>query len=334
MDYRNLGKCGVKVSPVCLGTMMFGGQTSEADSVRIIHEALGRGVNFIDMADMYNAGESEVVTGKAIADRRDQVVLATKGRNKMGEGPNDVGGSRYHMMRAVDDSLRRLGTDRIDIYYYHAPDEATPLDETLRALEDMVQAGKVLYVALSNFRAWQISRALWLQDALNMHPLTCIQPLYNIFNRDVEVEILPMCQHHGLGVVTYSPLARGLLTGKYRPGESFPEGSRASRQDPRMLQAELREASIELSQQIRAYAEEKKGCSAAKFSIAWCLANPIVSSVILGPRTMEQFEDNWEALEIEITAEDEAFVDGIVPTGEHSGKGFQDSAYPITGRGR
>ena len=334
MDYRNLGKCGVKVSPVCLGTMMFGGQTSESDSIRIVHEALGRGVNFVDTADMYNAGESEVVTGKAIADRRDQVVLATKGRNKMGEGPNDVGGSRFHMMRAVEDSLRRLGTDRIDVYYYHAPDESTPLEETLRALEDMVQAGKVLYVALSNFRAWRISEALWMQDALGMHPLTCIQPLYNIFNRDVEVEILPMCQHHGLGVVTYSPLARGLLTGKYRPGEAFPEGSRASRQDARMLQAELRDASIELSQQIRQYAEEKKGCSSTQFSIAWCLANPILSAVILGPRTMEQFDDNWKALELEITPEDEAFVDSLVPVGEHSGKGFQDSAYPITGRGR
>jgi len=332
MEYRNLGKAGVKVSPICLGTMMFGGQTSEADSIRIIHQAGDLGVNFIDTANMYNAGESEVVTGKAIADRRGRFVLATKGRQKMGEGPNEQGGSRPHLMKALDDSLKRLGTDYVDIYYYHAPDFSTPIDETLRAMDDMVRSGRVHYIACSNFRAWRIMEALWASDRLELESFACVQPLYNIFNRDIEVEVLPTCREYGLGVVSYSPLARGLLTGKYRPGETFPEGSRASRNDPRMQQAELRDASIEMSQSIAEYAENTKGCASTHFALAWCLANPILTSIILGPKTIEQFEDNMKCLDVEITAEDEDFINDLVPIGDHSGKGFQDTAYPITGR--
>lgn len=334
MEYRKLGKAGVKVSPICLGTMMFGGQTSEADSIRIIHQAHDQGINFIDTANMYNAGESEVVTGKAIADRRDQIILATKGRQKMGDGPNDQGGSRVHMMKALDDSLKRMGTDYVDIYYYHAPDYDTPIDETLRALDDMVRSGRVHYIACSNFRAWRIMEALWTSDRLGLSAFSCLQPLYNIFNRDIEVEVLPACEEYGLGVVSYSPLARGLLTGKYRPGESFPEGSRASRNDPRMLQAEIRDASIELSQTIANYAETTKGCASTHFALAWCLANPLLTSIILGPKSVEQFEDNMKCLDVEITSADEDFIDDLVPVGEHSGKGFQDTAYPIEGRPR
>ncbi|MBX3438499.1 MAG: aldo/keto reductase [Planctomycetaceae bacterium] len=333
MDYRQLGRCGVRVSPICLGTMMFGGQTSEADAVRIIHQAVDRGVNFIDTANMYNAGESEVVVGKAIADRRDAVILATKGRQKMGAGPNDWGASRVHLMRELDNSLRRLNVETIDIYYQHAPDETTPLEESLRALDDMVHSGKVQYIACSNFRAWRLCEALWTSDRLNLNRFVCVQPLYNIVNRDIEVELLPLCREHGIGVVTYSPLARGILTGKYRPGEAYPEGSRAARNDPRMQQAELRAASIEISQQLVAHCEQK-GCSPSQFALAWCLANRIVTSVIIGPKTVDQFNDNMQSLAIEITPEDEAFVDALVPPGEHSGKGFQDSAYPITGRDR
>ena len=333
MDYRQLGRCGTRVSPICLGTMMFGGQTSAADSTRIIHKAIDQGVNFIDTANMYNAGESEVVVGKAIADRRDSVILATKGRQKMGDGPNDWGGSRVHMMRELDNSLRRLNLDDVDIYYYHAPDETTPIEETLRAMDDMVRSGKVRYIAVSNFRAWRVCEALWTSDRLNLNKFVCVQPLYNIVNRDIEVELLPLCQEHGLGVVSYSPLARGILTGKYKPGAAFPEGSRASRNDPRMLQAELRDASIELSQQLVTHCE-KKGCAPSQFALAWVLANPILTSVIIGPKTEAQFDDNMQALSVEITDEDEQFIDTLVPPGEHSGKGFQDTAYPITGRGR
>ncbi|REJ81271.1 MAG: aldo/keto reductase [Planctomycetota bacterium] len=333
MDYRNLGRCGVKVSPVCLGTMMFGGQTSEADSIRIIHKAHDLGVNFIDTANMYNAGESERVVGKAIADRRDSIVLATKGRQKMGDGPNQQGGSRKHLMAEFDASLKRLGTDYVDIYYYHAPDFSTPIDETLRALDDMVKSGRAHYIACSNFRAWRICEALWTSDRLNLNRYVCIQPLYNIVNRDIEVEILPLCEEYGLGVVSYSPLARGILTGKYTKFGEYPEGSRASRDDVRMRQAELRPESIEISQKLVAHCQQK-GCNPSQFALAWVLANPILTSVIIGPRTIEQFEDNMGCLDVEITDDDEAFVDSLVPPGEHSGFGFQDEVYPITGRGR
>lgn len=333
MDYRNLGKCGVKVSPVCLGTMMFGGQTNEADSIAIIHKACDQGINFIDTANMYNAGESERVVGRAIADRRDHVVLATKGRQKMGTGPNQHGGSRLHLMHELDASLNRLGTDYIDIYYFHAPDESTPVDESLRALDDMVRSGRVHYIACSNFRAWQICESLSTSERLNLHCYVCIQPLYNIVNRDIEVEVLPMCQEFGLGVVSYSPLARGILSGKYAKFGEYPEGSRASRGDVRMNQAELRPASIEIGRKISAYCEQK-GCTASQFALAWVLANPILTSVIIGPRTMQQYDDNIQCLDVEVTMEDETFVNQLVPPGEHSGFGFQDEAFPVTGRGR
>ena len=332
MEYVNLGRAGVKVSPVCLGTMMFGGATNESDSIAIMHKAFDLGVNFVDTANIYNAGESEVVVGKAIADRREKVILATKGRQFMGQGPNESGASRVHLMHELEASLRRLNTDYIDVYYQHTPDDETPIEETLRTLDDMVRSGKVRYIACSNFRAWRLCEALWTSDKLNLNAFVCVQPLYNIVNRDIEVELLPLCQEHGVGVVPYSPLARGILTGKYKPGESYPEGSRASRNDPRMMQAEIRESSFEIAQQITGYCE-KNGVVPSRFALAWCLANPIITSVIIGPRTMEQFEDNMGFLDVTVNDADEEFINNLVPPGEHSGKGFQDSAYPITGRG-
>ena len=333
MQYRNLGRTGVKVSRLCLGTMMFGGPAPEADSIRIIHRAIDDGINFIDTANIYNAGESEVVVGKAIADRRHQVVLATKGRQAMGTGPNTSGATRLHLMRELDNSLRRLGTDFVDIYYVHTPDYETPIEETLRALDDMVRSGKVHYIACSNFRAWRLCEALWTSQRLNLHAFCCVQPLYNMVNRDIEVELLPLCQEYNIGVVSYSPLARGILTGKYKPGETAPEGSRAARKDPRMLQAEWREDSLKVAAEIAAHCQSR-GVSPSQFALAWCLANPIITSIIIGPRTLEQYEDNLGCLEINVTDEDEALVDSLVPPGEHSGKGFQDPAYPVTGRGR
>jgi aryl-alcohol dehydrogenase-like predicted oxidoreductase len=331
VEYRILGRTGVRVSPLCLGTMMFGGQTTEADSVRIIHKAIDKGINFIDTADMYVAGESERIVGKAIADRRAEIVLATKGRNKMGEGPNDWGTSRLHMRQALDASLQRLAVDCIDLYYIHSPDYNTPIDETLRFLDDAVHQGKVLYPACSNFRAWRVCEALWTGDKLGLAPIAAVQPLYNLVNRDIEVELLPLCQAKNIGVVSYSPLARGILTGKYKPGEAFPAGSRAARNDKRMNDAELREESLAIAQQIAAHCQ-KKDIAPSQFALAWCLANPIITSIILGPRTMEQFDDNLAALQAEFTADDEAFVDSLVPAGCHSGKGFQDPNYPVAGR--
>ncbi len=331
MHYRLLGRTGVRVSPLCLGTMMFGNQTSEADSIAIIDKALSQGINFVDTADMYVAGESERVVGKALAGRRQQVVLATKGRSKMGEGPNDWGASRLHLRQALDASLSRLATDCVDLYYVHTPDYNTPIDETLRFLDDAVRQGKILYTACSNFRAWRVCEALWTSDKLGLAPFAAVQPLYNLVNRDVEVELLPLCQARQLGVVSYSPLARGILTAKYKPGEKFPAGSRAARDDKRLKEAELRGESLEISQRLAAHCQAK-GVAPSQFALAWCLANPIITSIILGPRTMEQFDDNLAALGVAITAEDEAFVDSLVPPGEHSGKGFQDPAYPVLGR--
>lgn len=313
--------------------MMFGGPTSADDSIRIMHAALDRGVNFFDTANMYVAGESETVVGRAIADRRDQVVLATKGRAPMGTGPNDAGASRVHLRRALEASLRRLKVDCVDIYYVHTPDYATPVEETLRALDDFVREGKVHYIACSNVRAWRLMEALATSDRLNLHHFTCVQPLYNICNRDIEVELLPLCREHGVGVVSYSPLARGILSGKYRVGEPFPEGSRAARNDKRMQQAELRDESFEVAEVLRQHCE-RTGRTLSQFALAWCLANPLITSVIIGPRTWEQFEDNLGCVDLSLSPEDEELVDRLVPHGEHTGKGYRDPQYPVTGRVR
>ncbi len=331
MEYRTLGRTGVEVSRLCLGTMMFGGQTDEAESIRIMHRALDEGINFFDTANMYNAGQSEVVIGKALRDRREDVVLATKGGAPMGSGANDRGASRRHLTRHLDQSLQRLATDHIDLYYVHVPDARTPIDETLRALDDFVHQGKVRYLGCSNFRAWQLCRALWVSDRRGLASFACVQPLYNIVNRDIEVELLPLCEEQQLGVVSYSPLARGILTGKYQPGASYPEGSRAARKDKRMQEAELREASLQVAAELTRHCQTR-GISSSHFAAAWCLANRRVTSIILGPRTMEQFSDNLGCLEVTISEEDEALVDSLVPPGEHSGKGFPDPAYPVVGR--
>jgi len=312
---------------------MFGGPTGEDESVRMIHAALERGINFVDTANIYNRGESERVVGRALAGRRDGVVLATKGRQPMGDGPNEQGASRLHLMHELEASLRRLQVDYVDIYYTHTPDYDTPIEETLRAMEDLVRQGKTRYIACSNFRAWRLCEALWVSDVRDWNRFVCVQPLYNLVNRDIEVELLPLCHAKRVGVVTYSPLARGILTGKYAPGKPPGEGTRAGRSDPRMLQAEWREASLEVAARIAQHCGAR-GVAPSQFALAWCLANPIVTSVIIGPRTPEQLEDNLACLDVAISDEDEALVDQLVPPGEHSGHGFQDSAYPVTGRGR
>lgn len=331
MEYVNLGRAGVKVSRLCLGTMMFGGPTDEAESIRIIHRALDAGINFVDTANVYNAGESEVVTGRAIRDRRSQVVLATKVKNAMGEGPNDQGLSRGHVIRECENTLRRLGTDTIDVYYMHAPDLSTPLEESLQAMDDLVRQGKVRYVACSNYYAYQVALMLGIAERRNLERITCVQPLYNIVNREIEVELLPFCAEQGIGVVPYSPLARGVLTGKYRPGQAPPEGSRAARGDRRIHQTELREESYVVAQQLRTLTEAR-GCTLSQYALAWVLASPVVTSAIIGPRTMEQLEDNLPALDVKLTPEDERTVDELVPPGWRTGRGFNDPNYPVRGR--
>lgn len=331
MKYRTLGRAGVKVSSLCLGTMMFGGPTNEKDSIRIIHRALDAGINFLDTANVYNGGESERVIGKAVSENREKWVIATKVHGTMGDDVNESGSHRFHIMSAVEESLKRLGTDHIDVYYLHRWDAATRIAESLRALDDCVRQGKVRYIACSNFEAWRVCEALWTSDKLGLEEFVCVQPLYNIVNRDVEVELLPFCEKYGVGVVPYSPLARGVLSGKYLRGEKPPKGSRAARQDRRILQTELRDESFDVAQELKPLADAH-GKTLTQFTLAWVLANPTITSVIIGPRTMEQLEDNLGCLDCPVTADDEKAIDALVPPGEHTGKGYNDPAYPVLGR--
>jgi len=331
MDYRNLGRSGLKVSPLCLGTMLFGGPTAEPDAVEIIAKAADFGINFIDTADVYNDGVSEQIVGRAIAKTRDRWVLATKLCNAMGESPNARGLSRKWMMQAADASLKRLGTDYIDVYYLHKEDHATPLDETVRAMGDLVRQGKVRYFGVSNYRAWRVAEICRLADQMGIDRPVVSQPYYNAMNRVPELEHLPACGFYGLGVVPYSPLARGVLTGKYAPDAPPPSDSRVARQDKRILQTEWRRESLVLAQEIKAHAE-KQGITAGQFAISWVLNNRLVTAAIAGPRTMAQWDDYAGALAYRFTAEDESLIDRLVVSGHPSTAGYNDPAYPIEGR--
>jgi aryl-alcohol dehydrogenase-like predicted oxidoreductase len=327
-----LGRAGLRVSPLCLGTMTYGATCDAAEARRIADRCLDAGVFFWDTADMYGGGTSEEVVGGLLAGRRQQVVLATKAFATMGPGANDGGLSARHLIAACEASLRRLGTDWIDLYYLHLPDRSVPLDETLRAMEDLVRSGKVRYVGASNFRAWEVRD---LDHAARRHgwqPLTAVQPLYNLLNRDVEVELLPMCRQHGLGVVSYSPLARGVLTGKYRSGEAPPAASRLARNNKRFLEAEWREASLDVVEALRPLAEAR-GVPLSQLALRWAMANEQVHSVIIGPRTLAQADDALAAARVPWDAELEAAVDALVPPGTHSGREWPDPAYyPVKGR--
>jgi len=331
MDYRNLGKSGLKVSPLCLGTMMFGAQTDPAEAGRMVDSARESGVNFIDTADVYAKGESERITGRLIKPDRERWVLATKVANAMGDDPNRRGTSRKWIMRAIDESLERLGTDYVDIYYLHKDVEETPLEESARAMADLIAAGKVRHFGISNFRGWRISEMANACARLGLPAPVVCQPYYNAMNRQPENDILPACAHHGIGVVPYSPLARGVLTAKYKPGEAPPEGSRAGRKDRRMLETEFREESLAIAQKIRDHAT-RKGSTAGHFAVRWVLNNRLVTSVIAGPRTLEQWKDYVAALDTKFDAEDEALVDSLVSSGHPSTPGYNDPMYPIQGR--
>ncbi|WFU41722.1 aldo/keto reductase [Bradyrhizobium sp. CB82] len=331
MQYRQLGRSGLKVSPICLGTMMFGGPTSEAESAKIIVKAREAGINFIDTADAYSKGGSEEVVGRAMADNRHAWVLATKLANPMGDDPNRGGLSRRWVLQAADESLRRLGTDFIDIYYLHKEDHTTPLEETVRAIGDLIRSGKVRYFGVSNYRAWRLAEICNICDRLGIDRPVVSQPYYNAMNRMPEVEHFPACGYYGLGVVPYSPLARGVLTGKYSPDAPPDKETRAGRNDTRMMQTEWRPESLKLAQEIKQHAE-KKGISAGQFAVAWVLNSAFVTSVIAGPRTEKQWDDYIRALDYRFTAEDEALIDRLVTSGHPSTPGYNDPAYPIEGR--
>ncbi|RQZ15217.1 aldo/keto reductase [Burkholderia sp. Bp9031] len=333
MDYRYLGRSALKVSPLCVGAMMFGGETDEATSARIIDKAFDQGVNFIDTADVYHAGRSEEIVGRAIARHRDSWVVATKFGYPAGPaaGPNRQGQSRKWIYESVDASLKRLGTDYIDILYFHRTLTDAPLEEGMRAVADLIRQGKVRYVGLSNFKGWRIAEIVRLADQLGIDRPVASEPLYNLVDRTAEVEQLPAAAHYGIGVVPYSPLARGVLTGKYAPGTQPPADSRAGRGDRRIQQTEWRPESLHIAQQVAAHATAR-GTTSVAFALAWVMKNRIVSSTIAGPRTEAHWDSYIDALTLKLGPDDERFVDSLVPPGHASTHGYTDPGYPVEGR--
>ena len=330
IEYRRLGQSGLEVSRICLGTMMFGDRTDAAAAQQIVDSASAAGINFIDTADVYAKGASEQIAGAAIKANRRKWILATKVGNAMTSAPHDGGLSRRWVLQACDDSLVRLATDYIDIYYLHKDDPDTPIAETVGALGDLIRSGKIRYFGVSNYRGWRIAEVVSECEAQGVPlPVVC-QPYYNLLNRGPEVEILPACDHYGIGVAPYSPIARGVLTGKYTPGV-VPEGSRAARKDRRFMETEFRDESIAIAQTLKAHAE-KTGRSPLQFALAWLWANEVVTSVIAGPRTLEQWQDYVAALGTAWNAEDEALVDSLVTPGHPSTPGYNDPQYPFFGR--
>jgi len=331
MTYTPLGNSGLKVSPLWLGTMMFGDQTDATEAARIVDASREAGLNAIDTANQYANGESERITGRLIAGERERWVLATKLANPTGSGPNDRGLSRRHIVAALDASLKRLNTDWVDILYLHMEDRDTPLEETLLALKHLIERGKVHYFGISNFRAWRIARVAELCKTFGMQlPVVC-QPPYNAMSRQIEVELLPCCAHYGISPVVYSPLARGILSGKYRHDAPPPEGSRVARHDPRMMQTEFRPESVALAQRIAERARER-GLTPTAYALAWVWNNRLVHGVIGGPKTLAQWRDYLDALGTPFDAKDEAFVSGLVSAGHASTPGYSDPRYPIEGR--
>lgn len=297
MEYRRLGETGLMVSELCLGCMTFGREADEEDSKKLVACFLEAGGNFIDTADVYTRGVSEEITGRAIKSVRDDVVLATKVRFPMGEGPNDVGLSRKHVTQGCEDSLRRLGTDYIDLYQVHCWDAATPLEETLDALADLVRAGKVRYIGVSNFTAWQLVKSVGLSDALGLERFVCLQPQYSLIERNVEYEILPACLEEGLGVIPWSPLGGGFLSGKYRRDARPPEDSRIAGAEEEQEEHWDRRATERNWNVLDVVGEisESTGKSYAQISLNWLLRQPAVTAPIIGARTLEQLDDNLGA---------------------------------------
>jgi aryl-alcohol dehydrogenase-like predicted oxidoreductase len=312
--------------------MMFGDRTDAAAAGEIIAHALAAGVNFIDTADAYAKGASESIVGPAIARGRDRWILATKVGNPVQDAPHEGGLSRRWIVAACEDSLKRLNTDWIDVYYLHKDDLSTPLAETIATIGDLIRAGKVRYFGISNYRGWRIAELMHWCSALGVPPPVVCQPYYNLLNRMPEVEILPACDHYGIGVASYSPIARGVLTGKYRGG-TVPDGTRAARRDRRMMETEFRAESFAIAERLEAHARAT-GRTPIQFALAWLWATRIVTSVIAGPRTLEQWKDYVAAIGAPWSDEDEKLVDSLVTPGHASTPGFNDPAYPFYGRRR
>jgi aryl-alcohol dehydrogenase-like predicted oxidoreductase len=314
MDYRNLGRTGLKVSELCMGTMQFGWTCTEAQAYEILTASFEAGINFIDTADIYSiwakdnpGGVAETIIGKWLKNSgtpREQVVIATKVRGRLSQGPNAEGLSRVHILQAVDASLRRLETDYIDLYQTHWYDEATPIEETLSVLDDLVRQGKVRYIGCSNYPAWRLMQALWASDRLKLARFDSLQPHYHLLGRqDFEQELAEVCVNYGIGVIPYSPLAGGFLTGKYRRNQ---EADSARREDLRHLFTEQNWALLD---QMEAMGQAKGGKSISQIALAWLLTDPVITSPIIGPRSMEQLKDNLGAVGLRLTPDEKKLLD-------------------------
>ncbi len=318
MEYRSLGRTGVRVSELCLGCMMFGGRTGEEDSFAIIDRAVDAGINFLDTANVYSTGASEEVVGKALKrnGKRDSIVLATKVHGPMDEDdPNARGNHRRHIIEQCEASLRRLQVDHIDLYQIHRPDSQVPIDETLRALDDLIRAGKVRCVGTSTYAAWQLVEALWAARELGLNRFVCEQPPYHLLDRRIERELVPFARTYGVALIPWSPLAGGFLTGKYSRDESRSPGDSRYGLEPRRLgRNHFTDAAFEVLETVQAIAQEK-GCAPGQIALAWCKDKPGVTSPIIGPRTMEQLEDNLGAAEITLGEHDHARLDAAAPPG-------------------
>ncbi len=315
MEYRTLGRTGVLVSPLCLGAMNFGGPTNEEESIATINHALEVGINFIDTADVYNGGESERIVGRALTEngKRNQVVLATKVHNKTGEGPNDRGDSRYHIIRACEDSLRRLRTDRIDLYQLHRPPLSMPQDEVLRAFDDLIHAGKVVYIGCSTHPAWMVMEALATSERYRLARYVSEQPPYNLLDRRVENELIPLCQKYEMAVLPWSPLAGGILAGRYATDGKIPDGSRGARQGE-MFIARISRRGLEVGKKVEGLAKAR-GMTAAQLALLWLKDQPGVTAPIIGPRTMEHLAQFIPVLEKKLDDADRPLFDALVHPG-------------------
>ncbi len=315
MEYRQLGRTGVKVTSLCLGTMNFGGPTDEKDSIEIINRALDGGINFFDTANVYNGGESERIVGKALKEngRRDEIVLATKVFGNMGDGPNERGVSRYHIIKACEDSLRRLQVDHIDLYQLHRPPMDVPQDETLRAFDDLIRAGKVRYIGCSTHPAWMVMEALAISEKHHLNRYISEQPPYNLLDRRIENELIPLAQKYDMALLPWSPLAGGVLAGRYPVDGDVPEGSRATRTNE-IFQARLTRKGREVAAKVGEMAQERN-MTITQLALLWVKDQPGVTSPIVGPRTMAHLEDALPLLEMTLDDADRPLFDELVHPG-------------------
>lgn len=317
MEYHQLGRTGIQISSLCLGCMMFGERATPEESYEIVDTAIGKGLNFLDTANVYGRGASEKIVGEGLKrnGKRDKIVLATKVHGRMDDDdPNAEGNSRRHIIQECEQSLRRLQTDHIDLYQIHRPQSSVPIDETLRAMDDLVRSGKVRYIGTSTYAAWQIVESLWISKELGLHRFVTEQPPYNILDRRIERELIPMAQTYGIGIIPWSPLASGLLTGKYSQG-NIPAGSRFERnREHSVVKQRFVTQALEAVDKLRPLAKAKN-CTLSQFSLAWCINRPGITSPIIGPRNLEQLDDNLKALDVELVKEDFDAVDQIVRPG-------------------